>query len=236
MDQIDLFKDWAAAQTVTLTAALIAVLGVAATILTTANRTRREHRAGLYADALSAVADYLEGPYRIRRKDGTPAHRNAISAGLSDVKAAIDHSQTLLRLHAPPGVADAYDDYVDAAKREAGQQMHQAWIAPPISRDSEVNLHAAYDRTLSDRYRRQVVDVMQADLSRRWWKPTRRYARSVGRRLGPPPPQRAGSRGPVSQPRPTTPGDPSDADAPDKPTGRIPKPPVIPHNCRMLSE
>ena len=75
MDQIDLFKDWAAAQTVTLTAALIAVLGVAATILTTANRTRREHRAGRYADALSAVGNYLEGPYRIRRKDGWVCQR-----------------------------------------------------------------------------------------------------------------------------------------------------------------
>lgn len=220
MDQIDLFKDWAAAQTVTLTAALIAVLGVAATILTTANRTRREHRAGLYADALSAVGNYLEGPYRIRRKDGTPAHRNAISAGLSDVKAAIDHSQTLLRLHAPPDVAEAYDDYVDAAKREAGQQMHQAWIAPPISRDSEVNLHTAYDRTLSDRYRLQVVEVMQADLSRRWWKPTRRYARSVGRRLGPPPPPQAHNAAPVPPTPPPAPTDPGDADAPSNPARR----------------
>lgn len=219
MDQIDLFKDWAAAQTVTLTAAIIAVLGVAATILTTANRTRREHRAGLYAEALSAVGNYLEGPYRIRRKDGTPAHRNTISAGLSDVKAAIDHSQTLLRLHAPPGVADAYDDYIDAAKREAGQQMHQAWIAPPITCDSEVNLHAAYDRTISARYRRQVVAVMQADLSRRWWKPTRRYARSVDRRLGPPPPPQASSAAPVPPPQPAT-TDPGDADAPNGPTGR----------------
>lgn len=188
MNEIDLFKDWAAAQTVTLTAAVIAVAGVAATILTASSRARREHRAGLYADALSAVGNYLEGPYRIRRKDGSASHRNTISAGLSDVKATIDHSQALLRLHAERGVADAYDDYVAAAKCEAGQQMCDAWRVPPISQDQEVNLNNPYDRTLSHRYRGQTVDVMQADLARRWWKPSRRYARAVGRRLGAPPP------------------------------------------------
>ena len=188
MNEIDFFKDWAAAQTVTLTAAIIAVAGVAATILTASNRARREHRAGLYADALSAVGNYLEGPYRIRRKDGSAAHRNTISAGLSDVKAAIDHSQALLRLHADRGVADAYDDYVTAAKYEAGQQMHDAWIVPPISQDQEVNLNTPYDRTLSDKYRKQIVAIMQADLARRWWKPSLRYSRSVGRRLGHPEP------------------------------------------------
>lgn len=191
MNEIDLLKDWAAAQTVTLTAAIIAVAGVAATILTASSRARREYRAGLYADALSAVGNYLEGPYRIRRKDGSSAHRNTISAGLSDVKATIDHSQALLRLHSAPGVADAYDDYVAAAKCEAGQQMHDAWIVAPISQDQEVNLGTPYDRTLSDRYRRQILDVMQADLARRWWRPSRRYALSVGRRLGIPGPTRS---------------------------------------------
>lgn len=191
MNEIDLFKDWAAAQTITLTAAIIAVAGVAATILTATSRARREHRAGLYADALSAVGNYLEGPFRIRRKDGSAAHRNMISAGLSDVKATIDHSQALLRLHADRGVADAYDDYVAAAKCEAGKQMHEAWLVTPITEDKEVNLGTPYDRTLSDKYRKQIVDVMQADLARRWWIPSRRYSRSVSRRLGTPVPLRS---------------------------------------------
>jgi hypothetical protein len=184
----DLFHGWEAAQTAALTAALIAVLGVTATILTTAARARREHKTDLYAQALGGVADYLEGPYRIRRKDGTPAHRNAITAALSDVKSSIDHSQELLRLHAPKGVADAYDDYVVAAKIEAGQQMREAWMLPAITADAEVNLRVPYDRTLSNQYRSQVVKVMQADLARRRWNPwpLARYAWLVHRRLSTP--------------------------------------------------
>jgi hypothetical protein len=186
--QVDIFRDWTAVQTVTIATAVIAVLGVAATILTTSARARREHLIGLYADALSAVANYLEGPYRIRRKDGTTAHRNTISAGISDVKASIDHSQTLLRLHARRGVADAYDNFVAAARVDAGQQMHEAWKLPAITEDEDVNLHVAYDRTLSDKYRTHVVKVMQADLARRWWNPWRlvKYAWHTHKRLGVP--------------------------------------------------
>ena len=199
------FEGWAAAQTATLTAALIAVLGVVATILTTSARARREHKADLYAQALGGVADYLEGPYRIRRKDGTPAHRNAITAALSDVKSLIDHSQELLRLHAPMGVADAYDDYVTAARVEAGQQMYDAWTLPNIVNDADVNLHVPYERTLSNQYRAQVVHVMQADLARRRWSTWRliRYVRLTHGRLGTP------AQPPSRPPAPETACDPS---------------------------
>lgn len=187
--RVHLFGGWEAAQTATLVAALIAVIGVMATILTTSARARRERKADLYANALGGVADYLEGPYRIRRKDGTSAHRNAITAALSDVKSAIDHSQELLRLHAPAGVANAFDDYVLAARIEAGGQMTQAWLVPAIEKDADVNLHKSFDRTLSEKYRSYVVTVMQADLARRWWNLWRiaRYAWLVRQRLGSPP-------------------------------------------------
>lgn len=187
--RVDLFAGWEAAQTATLSAALLAVIGVTATILTTSARARREHKADLYAGALGGVADYLEGPYRIRRKDGTSGHRNAITAALSDVKSAIDHSQELLRLHAPTGVANAYDDYVLAARVEAGKQMSQAWLVPAIEKDSDVNLHEPFDRTLSEKYRAHVVKVMQADLALRWWNPWRaaRYVWLVRQRPGSPP-------------------------------------------------
>lgn len=160
---------WSSAQTATLIAAALAVGGVAATILTASARSRREHRATLFAQALAAVADYMEGPYRILRKDGTSAHRNAITAGLSDVKSAIDHSQALLRLHARNEVAAAYDALVLAAKFEAGTQMHQAWLAPPTENDAQVSLETAYDRALCEEYRGQAIKLMQAELARRLW-------------------------------------------------------------------
>ena len=160
---------WGAAQNATLIAAGLAAIGVALTILTASARSRREHKANLFAQALGAAADYMEGPYRIRRKDGTPVHRNAITAGLSDVKSRIDHNQALLRLHATEEVSKAYDALVSAAKVEAGEQMVEAWNMPPTLSDADVNLGNGYDRTLCEQYRGQAIKLMQAELGRRRW-------------------------------------------------------------------
>ena len=161
--------DFGAAQIVTLTAALIAVSGVIVTLLFNAAKSRRDALATLYADALGAVAAYLEGPYRILRKDGENTTRFAITSKLSDVKTSIDHNQALLRLHAREGVADAYDAFVMAAKVEAGKQMQAAWEAPPVTTDEGVNLRVALPRGDSESARDRLLAVMQADLGRRWY-------------------------------------------------------------------
>lgn len=170
------FHGWQPAQTATVLAAFIAVLGVAATLLVTSARARRDHRADLYANALAGVADYMEGPYLIRHKDGTTTQRLAIQTKLSDVKSAIDHSSELLHLHAPAAIVEAYGDYVDAARLEAGRQMSQAWLIPPVEKDEDANIGTAYERTLAERYREQVLGLMQAELRRRPWKPWRYIA------------------------------------------------------------
>jgi hypothetical protein len=177
----DLFNGFTWTQGGTILAALIAITGVAATIATNAARARRDGLADLYAAALHGVSDYLEGPYRIRRKDGSAERRHAITTTLSDTKSAIDHSQALLRLHARADVADAYDAYYAAAKAEAGQQMHESWKIPAITTDAEVNLNVAYPRDQSDPLLEKVLEVMQADLAWRWWRPSRRrrYKRTV---------------------------------------------------------
>ena len=162
--------DFSWAQVAPLLAALIAAAGVALTLLVNAARARRETLATLYGDALGAVAEYLEGPYRILRKDGEASTRFAITSKLSDVKTAIDHHQALLRLHADPLVADAYDLYVNTAKAEAGQQMHDAWNAPAVTTDAGVNLNVALAREQSNAKRDLVVEMMQAHLRRRWYK------------------------------------------------------------------
>lgn len=165
----------------TLAAALLATLGVIVTLLVNASRARREKLAELYATSLGAVSEYLEGPYRILRKDGTAATRFAITSKLSDVKTVIDHQQALMRLDARPGVADAYDAYVNAAKGEAGKQMHDAWLAKRVRKDAQVNLNTPLPRGKSDAARANLVAVLQADLARRWWRPRakRAYERAV---------------------------------------------------------
>lgn len=153
-----------AGQLIPLVAAIIAAGGVAATLLANAANTRRQNLTTLYGDALGAVSEYLEGPYRILRKDGEAATRFTITGNLSDVKTSIDHHQALLRLHADPVVADAYDHYVTIAKTEAGEQMHHAWKAPPVTRDEGVNLHVSLPRDASNNARKVVVEAMQAHL------------------------------------------------------------------------
>lgn len=163
--------DFTWTQVVTLAGALIAAGGVILTLLFNAAKGRRDALATLYADALGAVAEYLEGPYRILRKDGVATTRVAITGKISDVKTAIDHNQALLRLHADLGVADAYDAFVRAAKDEAGKQMHEAWKADPVTTDEGVNLYVPLPRGDSEAARARLLAVMQADLARRWYNP-----------------------------------------------------------------
>lgn len=85
------------------------------------------------------------------------------------MKASIDHHQALLRLHADPVVADAFDLYVNIAKTEAGSQMHEAWKAAPVTRDEDVNLHNPLTRDASNATRGVAVEAMQAHLRRRWF-------------------------------------------------------------------
>lgn len=177
-----LFAGFGWPQGAVLLAALIAAAGVTATILTTSSRARRDRLASLYADALSAVSEYIEGPYRIRRRtQGEASQRFTITALLSDVKARIDHSENMLALHAHQKVANAFHEYVNAAQREAGTQMHDAWTRPGISDDDEVNLSRPYPRERSDPLRGHAVAVMQADLALRAVKPWTwtRYWRTV---------------------------------------------------------
>ena len=177
-----LFAGFGWPQGAVLIAALIAAAGVTATILTTSSRARRDRLASLYADALSAVSEYIEGPYRIRRRtQGEAGQRFTITTRLSDVKAQIDHSENMLVLHARPKVASAFHAYVHAAQREAGTQMHDAWKHPGISDDHEVNLFRPYPREQSDPLRAHAVAVMQADLALRAMKPWTwvRYRRVV---------------------------------------------------------
>jgi hypothetical protein len=161
-------------------AALIAAIGVMATIITTSGRAHRERLTDMYAEALSGVSQYIEGPYRIRRRTiGNADQRVAITTFLSDVKARIDHSQNMLNLHAPAGVGAAYEAYVRAAMREAGQQMREAWTVPGIRHDLDVNLHVAYPKVDSDEMRAHLMHVIKANLAFRrslpqtWFTPSR---------------------------------------------------------------
>jgi hypothetical protein len=80
-------------------AALIAA-GVAVRAYRAQQRAaRRQERATFYAEAVRAVEDYMEAPYRILRKDGSHESRRAITQHISDVKSRIAFYTGWMAIH-----------------------------------------------------------------------------------------------------------------------------------------
>lgn len=138
-------------------AATIVVLG----FLHERRQHARSRRAEAYAGALQAVSDYLEAPYRVRRRSGTAVDRFALTAHVSEIQSRLDFYTAHLALIAPK-VLDAYTALVAAAKAEAGPQMSAAWKARPTRHDRDVPLVAAYPHPRADAARTAVLAAMKA--------------------------------------------------------------------------
>jgi len=146
-------------------AALVAAFAAIWVYYRQQSASRRDGRATIYAEALRAVEDYLEGPYRIRRRDGSAQARLDVTSRLSDVKSAMSFYCAWLEVNAPKDVVEKYRQYVEAAQREAGAQMTAAWAAPTTTRDCDVPLGKLFDRQASDAARAAVIHAMRADLN-----------------------------------------------------------------------
>ena len=144
----------------TILAAVIAALVVAVGYAIQQKWTRQARQAILYGDAIQAVHDYLELPYRVRRRDGGGTARMAVTSHASDVQSRVSYHVTLLRIHAPKKISRAYLDLVIAAKAEAGPQMSAAWVGKPTRRDHGVPLRERYRHPRSDAAMEQVIKLM----------------------------------------------------------------------------
>jgi len=161
---------WTWAQTAALLAGAVAVVGALITVAVTyglnQRAARRERQTKLFAEALAAIEDYAELPYRIRRRPRTPEGRHELTEQVSQIQSRIAFHQAWISLEAP-GVASLYNHLVRAAKTQAGKQMAESWLIPPITKDAQVNLGAAYPRDEIDAARGQCVEAMRAALGRR---------------------------------------------------------------------
>jgi len=112
----------------------------------------------------AGVGDYLEAPYRVRRRQGsTPEIRAELASTLSDLQARIALHRAWLQVEAP-AAGHAYDDLVSAARAEAGTQMTHAWNATPLTSDADMNLKVAYPHPQADAERIRVVAAMRRHL------------------------------------------------------------------------
>ncbi|MGW4113473.1 hypothetical protein ACWEFJ_21610 [Actinosynnema sp. NPDC004786] len=129
--------------------------------------TRRQQKANLYAEAVRAVEDYMECPYRILRKDGSSQARREITQHISDVKSRISFYTGWIAIYGTIEVRAAYDAFVTAAQREAGPQMTAAWERKPVKKDCDVPLRTSpLPRAATDAARTHSLAVLQADLDR----------------------------------------------------------------------
>jgi hypothetical protein len=160
---------WAAAQTAIVIAAMIAIFGAiisaAMTYAFNQRAARRERLATMFAEALHAVEDYAEMPYRIRRRRNSPTARYDLTDEVSRIQSRLAYHQGLLQIEAP-GVAGSYAQLVRAAKTQAGTQMERAWQHRVLATDAAMNLRVRYPRDEIDAARGRCITVMRAALGR----------------------------------------------------------------------
>lgn len=155
---------------------LTLVLGVATIVVTIAiaawdivkqqKEARRQERVNTYAEALRAVEDYQEAPYRVRRTDGSAAVRWELTEAISAIQSRISFYTAWMSIDAPPDVLAAYNTYVAAAKAEAGPQMTAAWQGPVTKKNKLVPLGRSLPRDQADGARKVMLDAIRSDLGR----------------------------------------------------------------------
>jgi hypothetical protein len=124
------------------------------------SQARQAEQAAAYGEAIRAIHDYLEAPYRVRRRDGGAVARMAITDHVSDVQSRLAYYETLLRVHAPADVSAAYRQLAAAAKAEAGPQMTAAWKVRPTRKDREVPLGSKFEQPRSRAELEKTIDLM----------------------------------------------------------------------------
>lgn len=121
---------------------MLALVGVAATLMVNGTRDERRRRREVHARALEAVARYYEMPFLIRRRrhDEPSAERARLTERFADVQAEVASCEALIRADADPAVRRAYSALVEAVRAHAGKQASLAWDATPITSDKQMGM------------------------------------------------------------------------------------------------
>lgn len=125
----------------------------------------------MLAEAFQAVAEYKEFPYAIRRRrhDVPSEERVRLSGELRSVQARLTFYEEWTRIE-DKSVGDCYLDLVKQLRRIAGAACNQAWLTPPLTEDSQMNIAreevdlsalATYERDYTDVARGYVDDFMK---------------------------------------------------------------------------
>jgi len=160
-----------------LVTAVVAVFGY----LHTARVNRRERVAQELAQALRAVGDYQDLPFRVRRRPASaPETRAGFAERISDIHSRLDFHSAWLGVAAPP-VAVLFDTLVKTVREEVGPHVKAAWREPLITEDDGMNLGlgSIYVYPQTERLKIECAEAMQRYLEPSW--PLRRRGSVVPR-------------------------------------------------------
>ncbi|TQF04398.1 hypothetical protein E6W39_21955 [Kitasatospora acidiphila] len=166
-----------------LTSAVVSGAVLAAAITATINlwlarsRSREEERARLrraFAEAFVAYTTYKELPYAIRRRHADQAadERVRLSEILREIQAQLAYHLAWTALESP-AVGRAYKNLVQHLRRTAGTAMHDAWEAPAITTDRQMNVPpTVIDLSELAQYETAYLDAVHTHLHELlpWWK------------------------------------------------------------------
>ena len=141
-------------------AAVVAILSY--TITNAMNRTER--RSKTYADAMLALVQFQNLPFRIRRRsDSSDATRTVVGHRIRDVQEALFYHTVLLRLDSP-SVGTAFAVLVEKTREKGVRYRHDAWTSPPATSDADMSLVISYDYENKEELD-ECIDLMQGELS-----------------------------------------------------------------------
>jgi hypothetical protein len=120
-------------------AALVALIGYLLSQL--ANRNDRKIR--LYAEALTAVHEYEELPYRIRRRTSNLQSGAAVAERVDDVLTKVLFHRAWLQLDSEV-VGIAFQDLVAQTGKQGGPYRAEAWSKPAVASDGDFDVRDRY--------------------------------------------------------------------------------------------
>lgn len=162
------FAAWLAGDgAATIVAAVIGALVLVFGYVVQQSIARREKRAQVYSEAVRAVEDYMEAPFRILRRDKSVETQRALTEDISGIQSRISHYEAELSIYASTDIAEAYARLVRAARYEAGTAMTEAWHAKPLRSGSRIPLGSRFSRARTDSARAEVIEAMRRDVRRR---------------------------------------------------------------------
>ncbi len=128
-----------------------------------------ERKRTLCAEAIADALQWLELPYRIRRRpDDTSQTLTALGDRINDLRERLQFHEKWLRIEVPQSV-ESYQRLVGEVRAAAGQEIEDAWNASPAQSASDMNIgQLSITRDLVD----PAVEAFSAEVVKAlaWWR------------------------------------------------------------------